>query len=115
MWNSRSEIFTIQPSLFKMIYIYIDTYVEFHIWNLYYIIISIQDKSIQGLFSIIIDIYIEFQIWSLYYNHLYSNITTIHYLEHYLEHFPHHHYYYDHLHRIHSSVFPEHVWYDKTT
>ncbi len=111
MWNSRSGIFTVQSSIFKVIYIYIDSYVKFQIWNLYRIINSIQDESIQGLFLIIIDIYIEFQIWSLYYNHLYSNITTIHYLEH----FPHHHYYHDHLYEIHSSVFPEHVWYDKTT
>src|SRR6266511_263089 len=110
MWDSTSGIFTLQPPLFKVIYI--DTYMEFHIWNLYFTTISIQDESIQGLLSIIIDIYIEFQIWSIYYNHLYSNITTIHYFEH----FPHHHYYhYDCLYGIHSFVFPEHVWYDKTT
>jgi len=106
IWNLYLTTISIQGD------IYIDTYMKFHIWNLYLTTISIQDESIQGLLSIIIDIYIEFQIWSIYYNHLYSNITTIHYFEH----FPHHHYYhYDCLYGIHSFVFPEHVWYDKTT
>ena len=57
MWNSRSGIFNLQPPLFKVIYI--DTYMEFHIWNLY-----LTTTFIQG--DIYIDTYMKFQIWNLY-------------------------------------------------